>query len=344
MGMIVKNRLVGRRKLRNMTSKISVIVPVYKVEAYLPPCIESILGQTYTNLEILLVDDGSPDSCGTICDDYAKADPRIRVIHKQNGGLSDARNAALDQMTGDFVTFVDSDDTIRPDMIERLLAGFTSDEIDCVCCSTAITDEDGRELYCLVHTEDLLLDGREMIRTAFNAGYGGIRVVTAWGKLYRASLFEGLRYAKGLLCEDMHLLPYWSLKARSISYLTYIGYCYRQREGSIMGESNPEHRKKRFLSIFFAAKEHIAFYRTLGEAELLQKQQTVLADQILSISAEGLLPSSALSEIKAVFHELYPSILRGGNVKRKWQYRLFRYGGHRLFFLLFRIKKSLSKA
>lgn len=97
---------------------ISVIVPCYNVEEYLPKCIESILNQTYRNLEILLVDDGSPDNCGRICDEYAAKDSRIRIIHKKNGGLSDARNAALDVMTGEYVTFIDSDDYVSDDYVE----------------------------------------------------------------------------------------------------------------------------------------------------------------------------------------------------------------------------------
>ena len=99
---------------------ISVIVPCYNVEEYLPKCIESILNQTYRNLEILLVDDGSPDNCGRICDEYAAKDSRIRIIHKKNGGLSDARNAALDVMTGEYVTFIDSDDYVSDDYVEYL--------------------------------------------------------------------------------------------------------------------------------------------------------------------------------------------------------------------------------
>ena len=104
-----------------MNSLISVIVPIYKVEKYLRKCVESILSQTHTNLEIILVDDGSPDNCGAICDEYAKQDARIKVIHKPNGGLSDARNAGLDIMTGEYVAFVDSDDWIGPRMYETLL-------------------------------------------------------------------------------------------------------------------------------------------------------------------------------------------------------------------------------
>ena len=106
-----------------MDSCISIIVPIYNVEQYLRECVDSILAQSYQNLEIILVDDGSPDRCGAICDEYAAADPRIKVIHKVNGGLSDARNAGLEVATGDYIGFVDSDDWIAPDMFSYLLKG-----------------------------------------------------------------------------------------------------------------------------------------------------------------------------------------------------------------------------
>ena len=106
---------------RNGNPLISVIVPVYKVEEYLARCVDSILGQTYRNLEILLVDDGSPDRCGVMCDEYASRDSRIRVIHKENGGLSSARNAAIDVARGEYIGFVDSDDWIEPETYEALL-------------------------------------------------------------------------------------------------------------------------------------------------------------------------------------------------------------------------------
>ena len=105
---------------------ISVIVPVYKVEQFIHRCVDSILNQTYTNLEIILVDDGSPDRCGEICDEYAEKDSRIRVIHQKNGGPSAARNAGLDICTGEYIAFVDSDDYIEPDMLQQLLSGIGS--------------------------------------------------------------------------------------------------------------------------------------------------------------------------------------------------------------------------
>ena len=121
---------------------VSVIVPVYKVAAYLPRCVDSILAQTWRNLEIILVDDGSPDECGSICDVYAEKDPRIRVIHKENGGLSSARNAGLDTASGEYIGFVDSDDWIEPEMYARMLALMEKYDAKMVCAGRY--DVDGR--------------------------------------------------------------------------------------------------------------------------------------------------------------------------------------------------------
>ena len=119
---------------------VSVVVPVYKVESYIERCIESVIHQTYSNLEILLVDDGSPDRCGFICDQFAKRDYRIKVFHKNHGGLSDTRNYALDRLTGDYVAFVDSDDWIEPDMCEVLVKNAIENDADiCVCVVTMWT-------------------------------------------------------------------------------------------------------------------------------------------------------------------------------------------------------------
>ena len=114
-----------------MEEKISIIIPVYRVETYLPKCIESILVQTYKNLEIILVDDGSPDRCGKICDEYQKKDGRIRVIHKKNEGVARARNDGLDCATGDYISFIDSDDWIAPDAYEKLYRGLQENGADC---------------------------------------------------------------------------------------------------------------------------------------------------------------------------------------------------------------------
>ena len=126
---------------------ITVIVPVYKVEKYLDRCVQSIVDQTYTNLEIILVDDGSPDNCPKMCDEWAKKDKRIKVIHKQNGGLSDARNAGLEKAKGKYVGFVDSDDYISPIMYEKLYKCIIDNQADMAMCGFSTVDEKGKVTY-----------------------------------------------------------------------------------------------------------------------------------------------------------------------------------------------------
>ena len=125
---------------------ISIIVPIYKVEKYLKKCIQSIMNQTYLNFELILVDDGSPDDCPMICDNYAKLDNRIVVLHKQNGGLSDARNAGLDVARGEYIGFVDSDDFIANNMYEKLLSGLLAEDADMAVCNFSYVDENYRFL------------------------------------------------------------------------------------------------------------------------------------------------------------------------------------------------------
>ena len=169
----------------NIKNKISVIVPCYNVEQYLPKCIDSILNQTYQNLEVWLVDDGSPDRCGEICDEYAKKDTRIKVIHKKNGGLADARNVALDVMTGEYVVCVDSDDYISPTHIEglyRLIEKYGADiSVNTFCPFYEGSSPNPSPKSAKVWA----LDGLHATEMMF---YQEHFDNTAWGKMYKASL------------------------------------------------------------------------------------------------------------------------------------------------------------
>ena len=185
---------------------ISVIVPVYKVEKYLEKCIESVLKQTYTNLQIILVDDGSPDNCGKICDEYAKKDSRIEVIHKANGGLSDARNVGISKAKGRYIGFVDSDDYIKEDMYEILLNLIKKYDADVSICN----------LYDVI-------DGNECIRNKENGirEYSRLDILKkvlldkniqsyAWNKLYEKELFDEIKYPIGKKYEDIGTTFYLS--------------------------------------------------------------------------------------------------------------------------------------
>ena len=209
---------------------ISVIVPVYKVEEYFRKCADSILGQSYRNLEIILVDDGSPDSCPALCDEYAKADSRVRVIHKENGGLSDARNAGLDIASGDYIGFVDSDDWIAPGMYEELVRTAVRSGAEIACCG--YTETNGiRELAVKsLADREKKYTAEEALREVL---VSGDILVVMWNKIYRRGLFDDIRFPKGETFEDGAVFYRLFGKCACIAHTGKAGYYYRKRDGSI---------------------------------------------------------------------------------------------------------------
>ena len=171
-----------------MQPLISVIVPVYNVEQYLDRCVNSLVGQTYQNLEIILVDDGSPDGCSVICDNWARKDSRVIVIHKNNGGLSSARNSALDVCSGDVIAFVDSDDWVEPDMFEKMLESMQEHDADIVQCSVLKTYENGQSVLIDKGLPTRVFSGETALHDFL---YHRNRMTSAvWNKIYKASLFR----------------------------------------------------------------------------------------------------------------------------------------------------------
>ncbi len=177
----------------NINPKISVIVPVYKVEKYLDKCVSSIVGQTYENLEIILVDDGSPDNCPQMCDVWAQKDERIKVIHKTNGGLSDARNAGLNIATGDYIGFIDSDDWIEPDMYHILMKNALDYDADISRCGIFVDEEmtGGQDIHSEFQ-ELKILDNTEYLKGLVMGGY--IRGVV-WNKIYKRETVGDFRFS-----------------------------------------------------------------------------------------------------------------------------------------------------
>lgn len=214
-------------------AKVSIIVPVYKVEPYLDKCISSIVNQTYTNLEIILVDDGSPDQCPQMCDAWAEKDARIRVIHKENGGLSDARNAGMAVATGEYIAFVDSDDWIAPDLYTHLYRRLTEDHSDISACGVQMVWEDGTPPRILTRMGNHVLSKEEAMQAIIEESWLKQPV---WYKLYKTNLIKDILFPVGKYHEDV----FWSYqavdKANKVSVSDYIGYYYLQRNDSIMGE------------------------------------------------------------------------------------------------------------
>ena len=212
-----------------MKEKISIIVPVYNVEAYLEKCVESILKQTYTNLEILLVNDGSTDKSGELCDKLALRDHRIRVIHKENGGLSDARNRGIDEASSNLIGFIDSDDYIDEDMYETLYRQMVASKADLSMCGHYdVYHQIPEKQVAEIKTWELMPE--EAIKMVMEAK---ILSVTAVNKLYKKALFEQLRFRIGKIAEDAFIMVDLIHQCSKIVATNEKKYYYVHRENSI---------------------------------------------------------------------------------------------------------------
>lgn len=234
--------------------KVTIIIPCYKVDKYITDCLECVIQQTYSELEIILVDDGSPDRCGEICEEYAKKDARIIVIHKTNGGLSDARNVAIDIASGDWITFIDSDDMVAPNYIERLVTIANDNGCKCSVVQPVSFIDGSSPAAKIVYPKVEVLNGMDAIAAMF---YQTKLDTSAWNKLYHRSLFDsGIRYPKGYLFEDnpttFRLLAECDKVAISNEQLYY----YRVREGSIERQDFTPNKLDQGLEVIHMMETH----------------------------------------------------------------------------------------
>lgn len=249
------------------TPLVSVIVPIYNVERYLDRCVESIVNQTYRNLEIILVDDGSPDKCPEICDEWARKDNRIKVVHKENGGLSDARNAGFEVSNGELVCYIDSDDWIELDFILSLYEAMMNSQADIAECATNYVSEDGHVLRIRKTPDSVHLDKISALRKLVLED--GV-YQTVWNKLYRRELC--IPFEKGKLNEDEFFT--WRVldNANLIAFVEKPLYNYLQRGGSII-QSDYNIRRLDGVRAKFERMQELQKYESLAS---LTRQQLAL--------------------------------------------------------------------
>lgn len=279
---------------------ISIIVPVYKVEKYLHTCVDSILKQTYENLEIILVDDGSPDNCGSLCDSYAAQDPRIRVIHKPNGGLSDARNAGLEIATGEYVGFIDSDDYIAPDMYRVLYDAITKHHADVAVCSSQNVCESETKIFPVSQGNVRVYTGNESSYALFT----GAITHFAWNKLYKRSLFSSIRFPLGKIYEDLFTTYRVLRTCHTVVHTNTALYFYRIRNDSIMGKA----RHVIHLDKFQAFDEIAAAYRedpALYQTVLSYMRKDLMADVFKIITSDTIGENAPFFRLLRKFAKTY---------------------------------------
>ena len=271
---------------------LSVIVPVYKVEEYLNQCVESIINQTYSNLEIILVDDGSPDNCPAMCDDWAKKDSRIKVIHKENAGQAAARNTGIDTAAGEYITFADSDDFLDNRMYEILLQELMEASAQIVMCNCFI-----------YYSSDDFHPGSfaEKEKTLYYGDDANARMFTefsSWNKIYDKKLFASIRYPQGRVGEDARMIYKVATITDCLVVVPECLYYYRQREGSVMHTLT----KREFLEKIAVWDEIYTFEKERQpalEAYIRNRKNDSIFNSILTV-----LKQQKLKADKALLREL----------------------------------------
>lgn len=219
--------------------EITVIMPVYNVEEYISKSIESVLAQTYSDFELIVVNDGSTDASRDIIEGFMLSDDRIKLIDKLNGGLSSARNAGLDAMSGKYVTFIDSDDYIDSDYLQTLHELIVRDKVDIAVCDYKCVYGDVPDFSSKKTGKTLIYPAKKHVRDMFGPRMVG---AYAWGKLFKAEQFSGIRFPEGRLYEDIFTIPYVMYPAAQIAYICTSLYYYRKRKGSILSTYNPQRK------------------------------------------------------------------------------------------------------
>jgi len=294
---------------------ISVIVPVYNVERYLDKCIASLVNQTCRDLEIVLVDDGSTDRCGAICDAWGQQDDRIRVMHKANGGLSDARNAGMEIARGEWSFFLDSDDYLAPDTLERLFCAATECSCSIAVCNILRIWEDGETepFYCPA-SEVTLLEGTQRFET--------LKQPSACNKLFRRELFEGLRFPKGKYYEDTFLYHILAHRANGIVLTGHNGYFYLSRRDSILGQPKYTERYFDFVEAVYERTTYLLEHQipVYGEEACLSLYAAVA-------SAEANIPRTPENkekflQMEAWYRTAYRYLMARADTSRRQKLRL----------------------
>lgn len=306
-----------------MDKVISIIVPVYNVEEFLDECVQSIVDQTYENLEIILVDDGSKDNSPALCDAWAKKDSRIKVVHKQNGGLSDARNRGIEEATGDYIYFIDSDDYLDKTMCQRVMEQFRQSNADVVCFGIRRVTETGQTWAempgadaKLNREEALLALSQERIRNS------------ACSKVCKRILWDGIRFPVGRMFEDVATTYKLLLKVNTVCCIPDMFYYYRRREGSIVTTMTSRSLRDLFLMQKQVYDDLLPIYPAIAENTFfnLARSAKAYVDHAIYDKSEH----EILAQVKAFLQENKAKILPWGGTEFKlyykapWLYPLYR--------------------
>ena len=303
------------------TPLISVIIPVYNVEKYLHRCLDSVIAQTYQNLEIICVDDGSIDESGRICDQYAVRDARIKVIHQENQGLSAARNRGLDVAEGEYIAFVDSDDYILEDMYKKMLDKLLNYNVDLCVCQWQYEFSDGRQVVKRKNIAPTIYGRKtslEFARFLYMGNYENGVVVAAWNKLYRRTLLDKIRF-EGRIHEDEAFSGRIMAKNISVYVMEEQFYVYAQNGDSL---TNKPFSANKFFSLDALAERRELFK---SDAFICQETELLYCNMYIEYCLRARKDGVAIShpeKYRQIFQKMFSSLRREGKVKIKFRLRM----------------------
>jgi glycosyltransferase involved in cell wall biosynthesis len=298
------------------TPLISIIVPIYKAEQYLEKCLQSIVNQTYTNLEIILVNDGSPDRCGEICEELGKSDPRIKIINKENGGAATARNAGLDAVTGKYIAFADSDDYMESNYLETLYHILEGKNAQVAICGFETVDEEGKKMALdALHDRETAKDqgieiwsGSEIILQELQ---GHWEHVAPWGKLFKAELYHKIRYPKWPVHEDEPVFIEVFEQVQRVAVTADKLYYYVQHEGSLMNTAYSEKDRRTYLTMWRERLEYFHDGQPVHRQLCIQVEQAYVAWNVLYLSLHSeRMTSEQQKELKRELRKNFRSLFK----------------------------------
>lgn len=296
--------------------KVSIIVPVYNVEKYLDRCVNSIIKQSFPDYELFLVDDGSPDNCPQMCDDWAKRDSRITVIHKANGGLSDARNVAIDIAAGEYLSFIDSDDYVAPDFLETMLSALENNNAKMAICNIESVDENNNTApQYIPYDKEKKAIGKEIYESLYQP--------SACNKIYKKELFRNLRYPKGRLFEDTFVYHEILGQLDKIVYTGKTGYYYFVRSDSIMHDEYKLKNTDIIDAVYLRAKfldEH-DIHDHADEAYLAVYSRLATAYTLLDKTKADV--KARLAECQSVYDSCYDRMIHDKHFSAKQKFRIW---------------------
>lgn len=331
--MVDNDHFVGKADevVENRKTLVSVIVPVYNVADYLDRCLESIVLQSKKEIEIILVDDGSTDGSGTLCDVWKKRDHRVSVYHTTNAGAAAARNVGLDVAVGDSLMFVDADDYLELTIIEKMYSTMQTYDASCCMCGYTPVDEQGCQYEKVAIHKMEQTTGMQAIKARYLNQKMEYNVVNPWGKLFKAALWKDIRFAPGMYYEDLEVMPYLLHRCNCMVVIPENGYFYYLRSGSASRCTGTDN--KRYTDSVLIREKHASFYRMIGEKELVRVTIQALCELIITSACNEWIPPEAKIESMSQYRKYMKELLVSSEVGRKEKLRflLFAVGGDKIY-------------